>query len=941
MWVPFELRLAWREIKHVLIDGLFKLPLQLFLGVPRLVCPELHPGQVEELLLVDLSKTIVKSIDVVDPGNDRADEYTVDQIGVSDLTRLVPEIKDLNEDVVGRSVTGPWMAAWRAQCEAIRRSLGIADPEAEDRALALQRLDALLAASRAAEGPWPGFGASLAGVLGDCWAWELCQRRCAEARELHMKRWAEATAAASPFRWGIESWRAEREGEEAKRYDEVNRLAALRMLVEDTRPLPSGWIYRGALLWWEGAEPTLRGSLEGRCAPVVSKVWRRTHWSTASWVIESTPIVSEPGGPAKPRYTLRRSYEEHTVASSHLFFRLRLFGIRSFVWASNFARWSLVEVLGRGPLSLRALFSPSEFTPYSTVDPDTGAIVPDASRPVATFASRIRGIFADAAESRRRFEAQPDTGLLPRGITRFFNVVLNAVRVVVGTALVVAFQPALTAVATAAGLAGLVLAAPLAPVAAALWLVAVEPLLLDSLGPWTWFPLLKILLFDVGWHSVVALFRLACAAAYAGRSAVVAAGSVVLLVLRALWDGTVFHLVLARRGREPATDSIVARKVRGAEVTESLIAKLPADLALVIIQAELERLELEIYSRHAARAAVQRKSVWTETLRSVLAPFAVGVSPVGPAFEALTEEAEAGQEAVKARVKERSREVAAWSFSELIGGAAYSRHCVFGCPLEDLRVVVREAFDAVTAQWHQRILPLLEAEDRIDRELWEARRGGRDGGWGGLERDHATAFFRERQLQPGDLGALTRSLITSQLGDNFLTPLDKRDVTLVLDEPSLTVMAQRAKRPAIRRPPRLGDGMEVLAVTETEVQVDVGDDDPAWAAVVGASTKVRDPESPLPGGLLELLHGTVVSHLSGSMGSLVPTGVVRALLPSGYSASAVPPIRRFARDSLQGSDTALLWANLGDLTACLRPDLPARDFLRIRREWVQKAKGKM
>ena len=101
------------------------------------------------------------------------------------------------------------------------------------------------------------------------------------------------------------------------------------------------------------------------------------------------------------------------------------------------------------PLSLRALIYSEPFYPDYILDNKSGVIKKDRNSRTKTVRSRIDDLWTHVQERRKDFESKPDTGLLPKSVTRHIHKFVNyVVKGFIGTIIILLTLPMAMAISS-------------------------------------------------------------------------------------------------------------------------------------------------------------------------------------------------------------------------------------------------------------------------------------------------------------------------------------------------------------------------------------------------------------------------------------------------------------------------------------------------------------
>jgi len=247
------------------------------------------------------------------------------------------------------------------------------------------------------------------------------------------------------------------------------------------------------------------------------------------------------------------------------------------------------------PFSFQALFSIKPFYPGYVVDNNTGKLVKDLSESnkKLTFISRVSAIWEHVRFSRRRFENQPDTGLLGKHVTRFFNCTWNYFfKGVLGTLSMVLVYPLLCVfVSTSSIFIGLTTPVwyPILSALQHLLFVLIFDWELDTKIYTRFFPIFTILLkfFVCGIISPILALFTGIFVCPIGSFIVVIFG-IIRRFNRKILDSLMFNLILKRLARVPASDSFVAKRISGPGLASNYLYQIRAEQALAAVEIKIE-----------------------------------------------------------------------------------------------------------------------------------------------------------------------------------------------------------------------------------------------------------------------------------------------------------------------------------------------------------------
>lgn len=190
-------------------------------------------------------------------------------------------------------------------------------------------------------------------------------------------------------------------------------------------------------------EPVLLKELKNDKTPTRSFQWAIRIWSPKSWIIrrsfqghseviptvicqQATSIVTPRSDPSQPVFLVEKDRIRTTTTRWPLW-RLLNFFQRTWTWT-----WNTIFLLGIivpwcSPLGLRALFCLKPFMPDLELSQVNGTLFPRKTSITPTMTSRLIELWRHISKSRTKFESEPDTGFIGKGITRQLNRIYNYV----------------------------------------------------------------------------------------------------------------------------------------------------------------------------------------------------------------------------------------------------------------------------------------------------------------------------------------------------------------------------------------------------------------------------------------------------------------------------------------------------------------------------------
>eukprot|EP01122_Echinamoeba_exundans_P012036 TRINITY_DN4953_c0_g1_i1.p1 TRINITY_DN4953_c0_g1~~TRINITY_DN4953_c0_g1_i1.p1 ORF type:complete len:1037 (-),score=201.20 TRINITY_DN4953_c0_g1_i1:66-3176(-) len=516
--------------------------------------------------------------------------------------------------IIFSEVSSKWMAE-RHQWERLARedlqAKGVTDQEKLDQTVAnlsceerISRLYAAILSSVALEESLPGIGRMIVNYLK---ALRIVRTREMEQAALELKKEQEILSElrrAHPIRSKLSGWLSSRCEQLMRDWLKETRS---KIDIDILDQLRRDGLAQEAYLFDRANRFTLerfsqrKQELGALRSPARTWEFLRPIWLPKNWVIKR--VESEFDSSVYYTAEKTRSYKTRSDVPFYRFWNMYHWTMSSWSFGFLGLTWNLLK----GPLSLKALFSPKPYYSRPTLDSNTGKIIDDPYSLTQTFGSRIGAIWAHVSRSRASFEAEPDTGFIGKTVSRLFNVFWNyVVKGFVGTATVALCQPVLTAINLVLTLFLMLTSFIWAPASALIrWLICFFIFDFDHAkygsvrSPFIttviWGLIIRGIL-NVGTSLAGALVIHPIIAALIAAFRSVTAGS------RFIYDCIMFALVVWHRARVPANDGFLAKRIHGPGMAASVFVQLePAD-ALVALRATLERVELDLWRARISSA---------------------------------------------------------------------------------------------------------------------------------------------------------------------------------------------------------------------------------------------------------------------------------------------------------------------------------------------------
>lgn len=408
-------------------------------------------------------------------------------------------------------------------------------------------------------------------------------------------------------------------------------------------------------------EPVLTKELRRVQTPTRTFQWLTRIWLPSHWVIrrnfqgqsdiiptvlsnQATSITTPRSDPSQPVFLVERE-EVRSTTTRWPMWRWINYCHRTWSWTWNAMFFFGVVLPWCSPLSLRALFCAEPFMPDLELSQVNGTLFPRKSSLTPTLCSRLLVLWRHISKSRTHFETKPDTGFIGKGFTRHVNRFWNyVVKGLMGTLAIGILFPALCL--------GLSLSSIAIACTAILWMPCVTLLLhvlmmvvydVDSPDPTRnrWFMILEATVWNILTQGllqplaalVVAIFvcpLIACAILSVG---------VCRYGLRLVWDSVVFHFLIKKRGRIPACDSLVVKRIAGPGLASNYYYQIRPEQALAAFEAKMELDELAAYQHQVEQTVLQPQRDFSQFVEACFGPFSAQLSVKAEPYKELEKEA--------------------------------------------------------------------------------------------------------------------------------------------------------------------------------------------------------------------------------------------------------------------------------------------------------------
>ncbi|XP_046960086.1 uncharacterized protein LOC124530126 [Vanessa cardui] len=461
--------------------------------------------------------------------------------------------------------------------------------------------------------------------------------------------------AAHPVLSRADAWRRERLARAAHALRSELRWAALEdaaAAMQAHKLSQHRYFLLRDLAFLRDREPLLMKELRAAKTPTREFSWATYIWRPRNWKVfrefrgrteriptvissRATNIVTPRSDPSQPVFSVR--LEKVRVSTTRWpAWRILNFAHRTWSWS-----WNLMFVLGVlvpwcSRVSLRTLLCVKPFVPDLEQSQVNGTLFPKRSSEKQTMWSLLLKLWRHVSKERTRFETEPDTGLLGKGLSRQANRLWNyGVIGGLGSLALLLVFPLLALAASALSL--------IAAASVPLWLPVVALALhagcallydLDCPDPARlnrFFVLFEVLVWRIGILGllqpiiafVVAIFLCPLAAL------VLLVGGLGWWVLRGAWEAVAWRALIVRAARVPAHDSRFCRRVAGPALHSHASYQITAAQALAAVCA---RAELDILAAWATdiEIAIERPlRDYEHFVDACFGPFSVQIAKTG------------------------------------------------------------------------------------------------------------------------------------------------------------------------------------------------------------------------------------------------------------------------------------------------------------------------
>ncbi|XP_064104875.1 uncharacterized protein LOC135214466 isoform X2 [Macrobrachium nipponense] len=569
-------------------------------------------------------------------------------------------------------------------------------------------------------------------------------------------------------------------------------------------------------------EPVLLNELKNLKVAMRVFQWRAQVWFPSNYIVSRsfqgeseiipTVLASSPTSITTPRtdpnhpvYLLEKQLIR-TTSTRWPFWRWCNFVHRSWAWTCNTLFFFGVWLPLCSPVSLRALLCQEPFMPDFELSQVNGTVCPSKSSLTPTLASRLQTLWRHISKSRSHFETTPDTGFIGKGVTRHMNRAWNYVmKGIVGTLLLTTVFP-LTCLLVSMGSMAVAVVAPLW-VPALVFLIHISCILLYDVdsptGKRKWSPILQAIalhLIALGIIQPVLAFITATLICPVVATIVLLYG-VVRRGLRHIWDAFMFHAVIKKRGRIPASDSFLVKRIAGPGLHSNFYYQISCEQALAAFEARLELDELSVYQRETEAVIYKPLIVYTDFVQRCFGPFS-GIIGKSGNYDRVEKEVRDLSLTLQEKIDRRRRDLAL--------GLPISVRSKVKLTTRDLKITLKQATIMIEEFYPSHVLcriigrsssessegdlrEIIHQLDRIQGRIsssapknvgitetgaTSSRRAA-----GPVEPKFATVeeWWDSKGLAFGDYAGLASLIFTEIFSSDFLTPMEESDTSFQME----------------------------------------------------------------------------------------------------------------------------------------------------------------
>uniref|UniRef100_A0A8D8Y4T6 Uncharacterized protein n=1 Tax=Cacopsylla melanoneura TaxID=428564 RepID=A0A8D8Y4T6_9HEMI len=520
-------------------------------------------------------------------------------------------------------------------------------------------------------------------------------------------------------------------------------------------------------------EPVLLKELRKVKTPTRTFQWPTQIWFPQNWVVKrnfqgqseniptvfsstATSITTPRSDPNQPVFLV----EKEVIRSSSTrwpLWRWINYTHRTWSWAWNIMFFFGIFIPWCSPLGIRALVCIEPFYSHFELSQVNGTLFPRKFSLTPTLCSRLLHLCRHISKSRTYFETKPDTGFIGKGLTRHVNRVWNyLIKGVLGCLVLTLVFPVaciLTTIVCLLLALTAVIWVPLVTLALHLGMALVYDL--DCPDPGfrnRYCVILEALLVNIflqGLVQPVLALLIACCFCPLACILCVSVG-LVRYWLRLVWDTGMFYGLIKKRGRVPACDSFIVKRIAGPGLASNYFFQVRPEQALAAFEAKLELDELLAYQHQTESRVLQPQKDFAQFVEACFGPFSATLAKNGP-YKELEKEAETLMASLHEKLDRRKR--------ELMPGLSPSLRSKVKLTTIELKIAIQQAALMLERFYPSHVFARMGPDK--EEELWELK---------GLARN--------------DWAGLAGLIYADIFSLDFLTPLDDSDTKFKLEPDS-------------------------------------------------------------------------------------------------------------------------------------------------------------
>ncbi|XP_050419885.1 uncharacterized protein LOC126832893 isoform X2 [Adelges cooleyi] len=515
-------------------------------------------------------------------------------------------------------------------------------------------------------------------------------------------------------------------------------------------------------------EPVLVKELRAVKIPTRTFHWLTQIWHPTNWIVTrsfqgqseviptvlsltATAITTPRSNPNQAVFLVEKEITR-TTTTRWPFWRVINYFYRTWTWTWNAMFFFGVVIPWCSPVSVRSLFCSEAFFPDLELSQINGTLFPRKSSLTPTLLSRLNSLWRHISKSRTHFETKPDTGFIGKGMTRHMNRFWNyIIKGIFGTLAMMIFFPLACLLSSFMSLI-VALTGPIWMPLVTLLLHVFNGLIYDLDSPAEWknryFVIAEALVWNIALQGVVQPL-LACAIAFVFcpvTTIVLFIGALLRYWFRLGWDSVIFHLVIKKRGRVPACDSFIVKRVAGPGMATNYYFQIRPEQALAALEAKMELDELNVYQHLMEQKIHQPQKDFARFVEVCFGPFSAHLAKNG-AYRLLEKESQDLSMTLQDKLERRLR--------ELQTGLSANLKSKIRLTSMDLKVTIALASKMLEGWYPQHVINKLSISEE---EFWESK-----------------------GLSINDWSSLAIVFFTDIFSLDFFTPLDDADTKFKLE----------------------------------------------------------------------------------------------------------------------------------------------------------------